>query len=81
MENAKNVQATKDTKITKDSDGIRFERERAVVVRYRGHAIPGQRIDLIVENVVLVELKASGRIDPTQEAKVISAIRVVTLHE
>ena len=45
---------------------IRFERERAVAVHYRGHAIPGQRIDLIVENVVLVELKATTRTDPSQ---------------
>jgi GxxExxY protein len=59
--------------------GIRFERERAVAVHYRGHAIPGQRIDLIVENVVLVELKATTRTDPVLEAKVISYLRTTRL--
>ena len=39
--------------------GLRFERERAVVDNYRGVAIPGQRIDLIVSGCVLVELKAA----------------------
>jgi GxxExxY protein len=62
-----------------DARGIRFERERAIAVHYRGHAIPGQRIDLIVENVVLVELKATTRTDPVLEAKVISCLRTTSL--
>ena len=62
-----------------DIRGIRFERERAISVHYRGHAIPGQRIDLIVENAVLVELKAVTRIDPVLEAKVISYLRTTGL--
>ena len=59
--------------------GIAFERERAVVVRYRGVPIPGQRIDLIVANQVVVELKASSRIDYAFESKVISYLRTVDL--
>lgn len=59
--------------------GIRFERERAVVVWYRGVPIPGQRIDLIVEDCVLVELKATARIDTAHEAKVISYLRTTGL--
>ena len=62
-----------------DARGIRFERERAVAVHYRGHAIPGQRVDLIVENAVLVELKATTRTDPMLEAKVISYLRTTGL--
>ena len=46
-----------------DARGLPFERERAVVVHYRGIPIPGQRIDLIVSGCVLVELKAAARID------------------
>jgi GxxExxY protein len=59
--------------------GIRLERERAVAVWYRGVAIPGQRIDLIVEQSVLVELKAASRIDIGHEAKVISYLRTTGL--
>ena len=59
--------------------GISFERERAVVVRYRDVAISGQRVDLIVAGRVIVELKATTRIDPTQEAKVLSYLRTTGL--
>ena len=55
--------------------GINFERERSVLVMYRGVGIPGQRIDLVVENCVIVELKAARGIDPSIEAKVISYLR------
>ena len=59
--------------------GLAFERERAVVVHYRGTAIPGQRIDLIVSDRVLVELKAAARIDTAHEAKMISYLRTTGL--
>ena len=62
-----------------DARGLTFERERAVAVHYRGQSIPGQRIDLIVEHSVLVELKAATRIDMTHEAKVISYLRTTGL--
>jgi GxxExxY protein len=62
-----------------DARGIRFERERAISVHYRGHAIPGQRVDLIVADAVLVELKATTRTDPMLEAKVISYLRTTGL--
>ncbi len=62
-----------------DARGLRFERERQVAVHYRGQAIPGQRIDLIVEGCVLVELKAAARIDLVYEARVISYLRTTGL--
>jgi GxxExxY protein len=62
-----------------DARGMRFERERPVAVCYRNVAIPGQRIDLIVETCVLVELKATSRIDIAREAKVISYLRTTGL--
>ena len=62
-----------------DARGLRFERERAIAVHYRGKAIPGQRIDLIVSGCVLVELKATTRIDMAHEAKVISYLRTTGL--
>ena len=39
---------------------IRFETERPIRVQYRGEDLPGQRLDLIVEDSVVVELKAEG---------------------
>ena len=62
-----------------DARKIPFERERAVVVMYRGVSIPGQRIDLIVAGKVVVELKAATRIDIASEARVISYLRTTAL--
>ena len=56
-----------------------FEREKAVIVRYKSIAIPGQRIDLIVDGCVVVELKAASRIDSVHEAKLISYLRTTGL--
>jgi len=42
-------------------------------------AIPGQRIDLTVSQCVLVELKASTRIDVIHEVKMISYLRTTGL--
>ena len=58
---------------------IPFERERPVSVHYRGVPIPGQRIDLIVADCVLVELKAVARIDLVHESKVVSYLRTTNL--
>ncbi len=62
-----------------DARGFKYERERAIVVHYRGVPIPGQRIDLIVGGCVLVELKAAARIESAHEAKVISYLRTTGL--
>jgi len=38
--------------------GLRFERQRRVEVLYRGQPVGEHRLDLLVEDVVVVELKA-----------------------
>lgn|SRR5215510_14951057 len=55
--------------------GLRFERERAVAVADRDRKIVGQRIDLIVEGAVIVEVKSVARFDPIFQAKMISYLR------
>ena len=62
-----------------DSRQIAFERERAIVVNYKGLLIPGQRIDLIVADCIVVELKAAARIDALHEAKLLSYLRTTGL--
>jgi GxxExxY protein len=59
--------------------GIPFERERSIVVNYRGTPIPGQRVDLIVGDLVVVEIKAVARLDPIFEAKLLSYLRTTKL--
>ena len=52
------------TKITKDSHKGHED--------HQGMAITGQRIDLIGNRCLIVELKAAARVDPVHEAKVLS---------
>lgn len=59
--------------------GLPFERERPVTVSYRGMAIPGQRIDLIVDCCLIVELKAASRFDSIHAAQVLSYLRTTGL--
>jgi GxxExxY protein len=55
-----------------ESRGLRFECEKAISVRYRQWQIPGQRVDLIVEGLVLVEIKTVSRLKELHRAQVIS---------
>lgn len=59
--------------------GLAFERERPVTVRYRGVDIRGQRIDLIVGEQVVVELKAVSKLDRIHQAQLISYLRTTGL--
>ena len=56
-------------------NSIPFEYERAITVTYRDTTISGQRVDLIVANVLILELKAVSRRDPVFQAKLISYLR------
>ena len=46
---------------------------------YRNVDIAGQRLDLVIEGVVIVELKAVARPDAIHEAKVLSYLRATGL--
>lgn len=60
------------------SQGMSYECERAITVTYRGQEIHGQRVDLVVEGLIVVELKAIVR-DPIHEAQVVSYLRTTGL--
>jgi len=62
-----------------DARRLAFERERPVRVSYRGVEIPGQRIDLIVEGSVVVELKAVAQLADVHRAQLISYLRTTGL--
>ena len=53
------------------AQGIPYEAERSVRVVYRGIEIPGQRVDLIVDESIVVELKTVARFDPVHVAQVV----------
>ena len=61
--------------------GLTYQREQPVRVKYREIQIPGQRVDLIVENLIVIELKAVSRIDDVHRAQLISYLRTLCGYE
>ena len=43
-------------------EGIAFEREKPIVVRYRDEVIAGQRLDFVVNGQVILEIKAATKL-------------------
>jgi GxxExxY protein len=62
-----------------DARCMRYERERPVRVCYRGVDIPGQRVDLIIEGLIVVELKSVVRLAEVHRAQLISYLRTTGL--
>jgi GxxExxY protein len=62
-----------------ENHGMTYERERPIHVNYRGIAIPGQRVDLIIQGLIVVELKSVTRLDEVHRAQLISYLRTTGL--
>lgn len=62
-----------------DARGLAYERERPVRVAYRGVDIPGQRVDLIIEALIVVELKSVAKLADGHRAQLISYLRTTGL--
>jgi len=58
--------------------GIRFERQKPFRVDYKGHAVGEGRVDLLVEEKLIVELKATDRMHPVYKAQVISYLKATS---
>ena len=56
---------------------IPFRRQEGFQVRYRGHDIGQGRMDLLVGDELIVELKAVDQLLPIHKAQVISYLRAV----
>ena len=59
--------------------GIRFARQVPVGVDYKGKAVGEARLDLLVDECLVVELKAMEAIAPIHVAQVISYLRATRL--
>lgn len=59
--------------------GIHFERQKEVDVIYKGCVIRGQRLDLLVENEVVVELKSVRKLPEVAMAQVLSYLKATGL--
>lgn len=59
--------------------GIAFETQRTFPVFYRGQLLCEQRVDLIVESQVLIEIKAQERLQAVHHAQIQSYLRISKL--
>ncbi len=59
--------------------GLQFEQQRAFRVDYKGIALSEQRLDLVVDNTVIVELKAVSAVTDLHLAQLVSYLRAARL--
>jgi GxxExxY protein len=58
--------------------GLRFVTQRPVPILYKGIELDGNyRIDLLVENLVVVEIKAIEQLMPVHQAQVLTYVRLL----
>ena len=58
--------------------GLRFERQHSVSIMYKGQPVgTNLRCDLLVEDTVVVELKAVEKLLPVHEAQVLTYLRLM----
>ncbi|HET7698362.1 MAG TPA: GxxExxY protein [Vicinamibacterales bacterium] len=62
-----------------DERGMKFEREKAIIVTYKEHQIPGQRLDLLVEGVLIVECKVVEGISSVHSRQITSYLKTTGL--
>ncbi|MFM9905980.1 MAG: GxxExxY protein [Pyrinomonadaceae bacterium] len=61
-------------------NGLKFERQVPLPVVYKGVKLEcGYKLDIIVENIVVIELKAVDRIIAIHEAQLLSYLRMLDL--
>ena len=59
--------------------GLVFQRQLAVDVIYKGHAIQGQRLDLLVADEVVVEIKSLRSLPEVATAQLLSYLKATGL--
>ena len=56
--------------------GIAYEREKQIAVMYRDELLCYQRLDIVVADQIVLELKAVERLNPVHHAQLISYLRI-----
>ncbi|HEX9653962.1 MAG TPA: GxxExxY protein [bacterium] len=59
---------------------LSFERQKPLPITYKGVKLDcGYRVDLLIESLVLVELKTVNRIEPVHEAQLLTYLKLTNL--
>jgi GxxExxY protein len=59
-----------------DLAGLAYERQKPVPLSYKGHDLGAHRLDILVEDTVVLELKSVDRFDPVFEAQILSYLKM-----
>jgi GxxExxY protein len=59
--------------------GLKFQRQLVVPVTYKNQPVGDYRLDLVIENTVIVEIKSVERIDPVFEAQLLTYLKITGL--
>ena len=59
--------------------GLKFQRQLVVPVSYKNHPIGDYRLDLVIENSVIVEIKSVERFDSIFEAQLLTYLKITGL--
>lgn len=57
-------------------EGLHVIRQVKIPVQYKGRAIGEYRLDLLIENLVIVEIKSVERYDPVFEAQILTYLKI-----
>jgi GxxExxY protein len=57
--------------------GLKFEQQKALPIIYKGEKLDcGYRLDIVIENQIIVELKACDRIEPIHKAQLLTYLKL-----
>ncbi len=59
--------------------GIAFDRQREIALTYKGISLPSQRLDLLIENKLILELKSVAALAPIHETQLLSYLRAADI--
>jgi GxxExxY protein len=62
-----------------EAQGLTYECEKKIIVRYKDWEIPGHRLDLLVGGQLIVEVKSALRVEHIYKRQVVSYLRATNL--
>ena len=60
-------------------NGIPYEREKQIPVKYRGQFLCNQWLDIVVANVLILEIKCVEKINPVHHAQLLNYLHIAQL--
>lgn len=61
--------------------GLSLERQKPLAVRYKGIKLDcGYRLDIVVENTIVLELKSCEKIEPIHKAQLLAYLKLSDLN-